>query len=66
MHREEKACLRGSLTRKPMESPKIDTTHVAFLLLESLYASNDINLKTYQNVLKKKKLYEAKRLLEAE
>lgn len=43
---------------------KIDATYVAFLLLESLYASKHINTKTYQNILKKKNEYIEKTIKE--
>ena len=43
---------------------KFDATYVAFLLLESLYASKHINAKTYQNILKKKNEYIEKTIKE--
>ena len=35
--------------------PAFDATYMAFLLLEGLYASKEINLKTYTNILSKKR-----------
>ena len=43
---------------------KFDVTYVAFLLLESLYASKHIHAKTYQNILKKKNEYIEKTIKE--
>lgn len=51
-------CKGGSLTED------FDEIYVAFLILESLYASGVINLNTYQNVLKKKNQYIQKKMKE--
>ena len=57
--KDENVCL-SIIKPVGLNISKIDKTYIAFLLLESLYASQDINLKTYQNVLKKKSGYEQK------
>ena len=47
------------------KSPAFDATHMAFLLLESLYVNKTINRRTYQNVLRKKSDYRQNRIEEA-
>ena len=59
--RNETVTQNSGAVSKP---PAFDATHMAFLLLESLYPSKAINARTYQNVLSKKSDYRQNRVQE--